>query len=171
MQERPDLAWAPFTQDAEVLANAACKKMEHIVANGSVHTALQATSKDLHSNLRANLLIYASSENWVLAFFCVSDFAYISGNSEVSFPVSRVGWGSEEDLVCSSGSESRESGSGHDSRRRMVLPRPPGGNPRPRRAKPARTPPTSSPSEPYSQLSLDIPGKQGTMTIFRRSSF
>ncbi len=32
------------------------QKMEHLVANGSVHTALQATSKDLRANLCANLL-------------------------------------------------------------------------------------------------------------------
>ena len=38
-----------------MLANAA-QKMEHIVPNRSVHTALQATSKDLPANLRANLL-------------------------------------------------------------------------------------------------------------------
>ncbi len=31
--------------------------MEHIVPNGSVHTALLATSKDLPTNLRANLLM------------------------------------------------------------------------------------------------------------------
>ncbi len=41
-----------WTQDA----NAACKKMENIVVNGSVHTALQATSNDLPANLRVNLL-------------------------------------------------------------------------------------------------------------------
>ncbi len=45
---------APFTQDAEVLANVACKKMEHIVACWSVHTALLARSKDLHANLHKN---------------------------------------------------------------------------------------------------------------------
>ncbi len=47
---------APFTQDAEVLANAANKKLKHTVVNGSVHTALQATSKDLPANLHTNLL-------------------------------------------------------------------------------------------------------------------
>ncbi len=42
---------APFTQDAEVLANVASKKMEHVVAYWSVHTALPARSKDLRANL------------------------------------------------------------------------------------------------------------------------
>ncbi len=32
------------------------QKMEHIVTNSSVHTALQATSKGLHANLHANVL-------------------------------------------------------------------------------------------------------------------
>ncbi len=45
------------------------QKMEHIVPNGSVHTALPAASKDLPKNLRANLLIYASCVNGALAFW------------------------------------------------------------------------------------------------------
>ena len=34
------------------------QKLEHIVPNGSVHTALLAASKDLPANLRANLLTH-----------------------------------------------------------------------------------------------------------------
>ena len=53
------LSRAPFTQDAEVLANVARKKWNTLLPIG-VFTQdckhLQATSKDLQANLRANLL-------------------------------------------------------------------------------------------------------------------
>lgn len=68
-------------------------------------------------------------------------------------------WGSDDDFACSSGSESRESSIGHDSRGRLVVPRPPGGTPKNRRSKPPRTQSTTSPPDPYAQLSLEIPGK------------
>ncbi len=67
-----------------------------------------------------------------------------------------TGWGSDDELACSSGSESRESSAGHEGRARLVIPRPPGGTPKSRR-KPPRGPPTAVP-DAYAQLSLDIPG-------------
>ena len=68
-------------------------------------------------------------------------------------------WGSYDEFACSSGSESRESSIGHDTRGRLVVPRPPGGTPKNRRSKPPRTQSTTSPPDPYAQLSLEIPGK------------
>ena len=68
-------------------------------------------------------------------------------------------WGSDDEFACSSGSESRESSIGHDSRGRLVVPRPPGGTPKNRRSKPPRTQSATSPPDPYAQLSLEIPGK------------
>ena len=38
---------APFTQDAEVLTNVARKKMKHIIASWSVHTALQTIASNI----------------------------------------------------------------------------------------------------------------------------
>ncbi len=55
----------PIHTGCRAPCNRCTQIMEHIVVNGSVHTALQATSMDLHANLLAN---YASVScvNWAL---------------------------------------------------------------------------------------------------------